>query len=478
MPIYSPSVYIDSRDTLDSYVSVTGTLTVKGILIAGHDSNVKHEKHNPLLLQNDNRTLYIAFYIAQKAEHSAHLGEADRFAPHRLDYFANNNFTPEEYFISNHQSVLLLAPNYSQALILEPIDGGEEFTLLAVGKIIAAIHSEHFIPLPKSLCFLPLSAKELAFARNGVISRSDEFTFLRRQNLIWGKSEIDPVDYWSQGLLDLLKVLLPNSFLTFYETEARIWAKWQVLEKECMPIFLDPAKMESIADYIRSLEGSSDWNKFRRHIEMVHGVMQCRITNFFSLFILDPHKRCDTVRDMIVKGDHSNENISQNDDPKIALDGLLDWEICTFDLLRHIQGTPPFIKVLPGENLLAIARKTWDYYSSVAKVVCRGNPGWDGWYTWFMAKKIARQQLEMNDLQGEDPRRGLVYWDWDRMKTTMEARVTAWAELIEFRRQIEYESGDFNLDLLVHKLETRRLMKEVGYNLGYEVICDRSVTIR
>ena len=64
------------------------------------------------------------------------------------------------------------------------------------------------------------------------------------------------------------------------------------------------------------------------------------------------------------------------------------------------------------------------------------------------------------------------------MKTTMEARVTAWAELIEFRRQIEYESGDFNLDLLVHKLETRRLMKEVGYNLGYEVIRDRSVTIR
>jgi hypothetical protein len=236
---------------------------------------------------------------------------------------------------------------------------------------------------------------------------------------------------------------------------------------------------------IRSLKGSSDWDKFKRDFE-TYPVAQCRTANFFSLFILDPYKRFATARDASIKGDNSNEAVSQNDDPSDTLDRLLSWEMCTFDLLRHMdldigRNTLRLLKGLPGQDLPAIARNTSYYHSSIARVVCRDNPGWRGWYAWYMAKKIARNQLEMENLQGEEPKsewRNGTYWDWDHMKNTMEARIAILTEMMEFRRQFEHERGQYNFDLLAHKLGTWSIMKEVGYDLGDDTIRHRSVTIR
>lgn len=455
-----------SRDYLSSHVSVTGTITVEGILFTGHASHAEHAKYHPLLLQSRDRMLNIAFHFAEKANDSTDLRKTDSF-------------------IRNHQSVLLLGGNYSHALVLEPIDGKKEFTLLKVGEIRVTIYPEYYIPLPELLCLLPISAEELAFIRNGVISRPDEFPRIRDLNLLWATRKDDPEGYWDEKLVKVLKCLLSSDFLKHYETGTKIWARWQEFERECMPTVLDPASMESIANHIRSLKGSSDWNEFRKDLRMVSRKMQCRVTRFLSLFILDPFQGHVTARDTAMKSDSSNEGVGHNVDPRRALDRLSDWAMYTFDLLDHIEssgeGSTPFAEKLPGQDLPVIARKTWAYHSSIAEVACRGNPFWNGMFTWFMAKKIARQQLETKNLQGRDPGRKLLnglYWDWDHMKTAMEERMAVLKELMEFRRRFEHERGDCNVDSLAHKLGTRRLMKEVGYDLDDDRMLHRSITIR
>jgi hypothetical protein len=489
VPIYSPPVYMGSADSLSSQVSVTGALTVKGILLSAHASNFEHVKRDLILSRNYNRTLSISLYITKTAYPLADPGRAESFDLHNWRAFAErfHSHEPTNNFIPNHMCVLLPAPNYSQALILKPIDGKEEFTFLGIGEIGASISAARDIPPPELLCLLPISKEERAFARNGVISRPNEFPLLRGSNVIWSRSKNNPEDYWNQRLVKILQDLFSNNFLTFHEEEARLWARWQKIEGECMSMFLDPAKIEYIADYMRSLKGSTDWKTFQEDPEMPHSdIMGLEFSNFLSLFILDPSKRCATARDMTLKYDHSKDDISQNDNPKHTLNRLLDWQICTLDLLNHMHDMAhgrvmPFIRILPGEDLLRTANRTWGYYSSIAAVVCHKEPSWYGWITWFMTKMIARQYLETTDLGGEDPRGGSlkrVYWDWDHMKTTMDKRVAIWSQLIEFRRRFENECGNCDLDLLAHKIGTRRLMKEVGYDLDDEAVRNRSVTIR
>lgn len=436
-------LHLASPDYPNCHVSVTGTVVVEGILFGQHAFSEPTE-YGPLLLQKQDGTVFIAFN------------------------FARSILEPDD-FILNHQNVLLLGPDYSQALVLEPVHGKEEFNLVKGGKFSAIIHAAaRFIPPLKSLCMAAVTADELAFARNKVISWLYDFPHLRNFKFLWGNNS-------DESVVEVLQALLSNDFLTYYETETRIWAQWKELEEECMPTFLHPADMESIADYILSLKGSSDWTTFNN----------MGLTNFFALFILDPLKRCARARDMIFKGNSSNKGVSQNADPRHALGRLLHWEMYTFDLLRHMEAYTQreparFIEVLPGQDLPAIARSTWDYHKSIARIECRDNPGWDGWYTWFMAKEIARQQLETKNIQGEDPKSELgngTYWDWDHMKTTMDARIAILTELMEVRRRVD-NRRHFGLHLLIVKLQTRRLMKEVGYDLSDDRVRHTSVTIR
>jgi hypothetical protein len=60
--------------------------------------------------------------------------------------------------------VLLLGLDYLNALVLEPINGKNEFTLLKVGKISAIIRTRNPIPFPKLLYMRLISGKELEFA--------------------------------------------------------------------------------------------------------------------------------------------------------------------------------------------------------------------------------------------------------------------------------------------------------------------------
>jgi hypothetical protein len=274
----------DRRDYLSSQVSVTGTITVEGILFSGHAFDAKHAKYNPLLLQNEDGTLSIAFYFAKEAGGSAGLEGTNDLETDdsKTNDFPTNDFESDDFetyddewgvfesefktgdFILNCQHVLLLGPDYSDALVLEPIDGKDEFTLLRVGKISAIIRTGNHIPLPKLLCMRPISGEELEFARNGVLSQPDKFPLLRDSSLLWSKRDFslltdsdylypnrkfDPENPKARSLIEALQYLLSSSFLTYRGTEMELWARWQELERECMPTFRDPTNIESIAHH-------------------------------------------------------------------------------------------------------------------------------------------------------------------------------------------------------------------------------------
>ncbi|KAM3071145.1 hypothetical protein ACMFMG_010050, partial [Clarireedia jacksonii] len=500
MPIYNPSGHVHREYFKSFQVSVTGALKLEGILLSAHASSFERVKRDILMLRNYDRTLSIALYytntgysdpnnarIARAREDiEARKSRRTKTARKGIGYDSDDSDDSDGFnfrchnFIPNHICVLIPAPKYSLALILNPIDGKEEFTLLGVKNIGALITARRFVPLPALLCLLPISEKEREFARDGVISRPNEFPLLRDLDFIWKTSGNNPEVYWDQELVKVLESLISINFLDFHEKEQRLWATWGEFERECISMFRDPAKLEFFADYIHSLEGLTSLTSFQED----HGIPSVdeigfRFANFLSLFILDPSKAYTTARDITLKYDNSKDSIGKNDDPKHTLTRLREWQICTFDLLDHMHYTSyhimPFIDKLPGYDLQQIAESIWGYYNSIAGVLSE-HSNWYGWRTWCMTKEIAYKYLEGEDLRGGSPNR--LYWDWDHMKTTMDERARIWSQLIEFRRRLIEELGNCDFDLLAHKLGTRRLMKEVGYDLDNKAVCNRSVTIR
>jgi hypothetical protein len=322
---------------------------------------------------------------------------------------------------------------------------------------------------------------------------------------------------WSESLLHVQSLLSMGSPV-FNAEERRLWSKWLEMKPRGLQILRNENKLRSALNEVQSLEKTSDWEKFHGDVLWKGCKFRCFISNYLTLFILDPLKLQNRTSEC-PRQDGDAMDSSEAYIEESTLNYLREWAKVFFLLLGHISGEIPNNPGLtkedvthsvdfPGEILLETAQKTWEHHFQVGRrlFLAKG-----GSFASIMLEKILDQWLEQTkpEQKKPKPKRGLFaslilkkildqwlkqtkrkpkanhepkkkptapsgkYWDWDWMEQTMNQRMQISEEFDRLRTRLLQHTGRVNLNLMCDKIYFRYVL---GLD-GLENLPIQSVTI-
>ncbi len=395
------------------------------------------------------------------------------------------------------QSVFLLA-DYSTILALAPSNSIGEYLLVRTvvdGRVTLSIKRPTNWT-PSAFCLLPFLDNELACMKE-IVAQPNSFSYLGAPPKLLS---------WAESLLHV-QSLLSRGYPVVNAEERRLWNKWLEMKPRGFQILRNENKLQSTLNEVQSLEKTWDWENFHGDVLWQGCKFRCFISNYLTLFILDP-----------LELKNRNSECPRQDDDSVDLSGayleespleyLREWAKVFFLLLGYISGEiqnnpvstesdielddidlelpkargNPFLTKeditypvdFPGGNLSETAHKTWEQHFEAWRPLFSTKRGS---FASIMLEKILDQWLEQTrpepKIKSTAKYQSGKYWDWDWMENTMNQRMQISEELDRLHTRLLQHTGSVNLDLMCDKIFSRHVL---GLD-GLENMPVKSITI-